>query len=132
MYTYIYVYIYVLSIFPVAKSTPELVYQTNPSSPPTEGVSVNKLLNMSTSSSQCILPQLQTKNVASYATAQCQPLSCPIIGHKHNAVGLGAARTAMGHCRRRRGALDRPNRKGPLPPWVLGPSAESPIKVIDL
>ena len=41
----------------------------------------------------------------------------------------GAARTAMGH-RRRRGAWGRPNRNGPPPPppppWGLGPSAEGP------
>ena len=38
-------------------------------------------------------------------------------------LGPGAARTAMGH-RRRRGAWGRPHRNGPLPPpWGLGLSA---------
>ena len=39
-------------------------------------------------------------------------------------MGPGAARTAMGHRRRRCGAWGRPNRNGPPPPpWGLGPPA---------
>jgi len=38
----------------------------------------------------------------------------------------------MGH-RRRRGAWGHPNRNGPPPPpWGLGPSAESPSKIMKL
>ena len=57
-------------------------------------------------------------------------VGCLLIGFCP--VGPGTARTAMGH-RRRRGAWGRPNRNGPPPPpWGLGPSAESPSKIMKL